>query len=168
MFRTSEELREEGGIKISLTFYEKRYGKSEFQRMRDNHRGYYRYHIKIYNSDLIKKLQIEDKTLNNFYNLLPIEEVEELFGMHWIQENKSIKDLHGKIHVCGVQKYEELSLRLYKLFINKLTIEWGYLVGEYYEINEIGYIQLEFSDFYKNFWLTKDSSIADKMFIEEN
>lgn len=140
---------------MSWNFYENRYGKSEFHKKSNNHSGYYRYNIKIFNPDLIKKLQLEGRLHTfHFYNLLPFEEVEALFDVYWVQESNSISDINGKIHVCGLQKYEELLFKLYKLLMRKLSIEWGYIVGEDYEIDELGYIRIEFmNDFYKNYWL---------------
>lgn len=149
------------------TYYEDKYGKSKCIEGREDHSGYFRYHITIQNEKLLNLLGIENRNLYfQFYNILSFEEIDEEFGLHWLQTNDSKLSLHGKIHVCGTRKYEESVLTLYKLFIKKLTIDWGFLVGLDYSFKELGYIRLKPRiDFDENFWLIKNSRNPNNKYL---
>lgn len=140
---------------MRMKFFENRYGKQRFSDHNIICTGYYRYEIKIFNDGLKEKLNLKDfKKFFYIYDIVSIDEMDRLLGMHWLQENYSTENISGKIKTCEKQDYEANLQNFYCLIIKVLSDDWGFVEGEDFCVFELGYIKLKPAiEFYNNYWL---------------
>lgn len=121
-----------------LEIYKERYGAKEFLKMNNEKVGYYRYEVKIYDKELASKLNYDFSLKEiSLYKVLSIEEIENIFGKHFVEANLSCS-LYGKIFVCEV--YDHVSKIID--FYNAINYKWsqqGYQLGIDYEFVELSY-----------------------------